>query len=82
MSAYEIDYFRPTAMEIMRKPYHRILVPEEDGTWSGQILEFRGCLATGPTMEATLFALEEAALCWLCSADAHNQYIPSPRIKV
>jgi antitoxin HicB len=62
----------------LRKPYARIVVPEEDGTFRGEILEFPGCIATGDTPAETLSALEDVASAWLEGALEHNQLIPEP----
>ena len=62
----------------LRRPYARIVIPEIDGTYRGEILEFPGCLATGDTPAETLDSLEEVAAAWLAAALAQNQPIPEP----
>jgi predicted RNase H-like HicB family nuclease len=53
-------------------------VPDTDGTFRGEILEFPGCIATGDTPSETLSALEEAAESWLVAVLARGQSIPDP----
>jgi antitoxin HicB len=62
----------------LRRPYARIIVPEKDGTFRGEILEFPGCIATGDTPAETLSELDEVASAWLEGALEHNQPIPDP----
>jgi predicted RNase H-like HicB family nuclease len=62
----------------LRRPYARIVIPEIDGTYRGEILEFPGCIATGDTPAETLGSLEEVATEWLAAALAQNQPIPEP----
>jgi antitoxin HicB len=62
----------------LRQPYARIVIPEADGTYRGEILEFPGCIATGETSEAALAELEEVARDWLHSALHQGIEIPNP----
>lgn len=66
------------AAAYLKQPYARIVVPEPDGTYRGEVLEFPGCIATGDTPAETLESLEDVADAWLQSALAHNQPIPEP----
>ncbi|KKK46677.1 hypothetical protein LCGC14_3162840, partial [marine sediment metagenome] len=45
----ERDGMDTQAEQILKRPYTRILVPEEDGSFSAEILEFPGCYADGET---------------------------------
>jgi predicted RNase H-like HicB family nuclease len=54
-----------TAQDYMRRPYARVLVPEEGGGFSARILEFPGCIAEGETGDEALRALDRAAESWL-----------------
>lgn len=56
------------AKEILRKPYARRLVPDENGGFVASIHEFPGCIAEGETSDEALKRLEEAATAWLESA--------------
>jgi antitoxin HicB len=62
----------------LRRPYARIIVPEADGTYRGEILEFPGCIALGDTAAEALDNLEEVAAQWLEIALEHEQPIPEP----
>lgn len=66
------------AAALLKQPYARLVVPEADGTYRGEMLEFPGCLATGDTPTEALETLEGVADGWLQSALAHNQPIPEP----
>ncbi len=66
------------AVSYLRQPYARVMIPESDGTYRGEILEFPGCIATGDTPAETLDALEEVAAEWLEAALERGQPIPEP----
>lgn len=59
-------------------PYSRILIPNEDGSFSAEILEFPGCFAEGSTREEALENLEKAADAWIDSAVRQRQEMPEP----
>lgn len=69
------------AEEILKRPYTRLIVPDDDGSYRGEILEFPGCIATGETGEDALRALHEVALSWLESTLAIGRAIPEPAHK-
>jgi antitoxin HicB len=73
MQQYEGDI-----ADYMKRPYARVLVPEEDGTYRGEILEFPGCISTGDTAAEALDSLEEIAESWIASALANGQSVPPP----
>jgi predicted RNase H-like HicB family nuclease len=64
--------------EYLRAPYARILMPESDGTFTAEILEFPGCLAQGDTAPEALSNLEAAARGWIAAALEQGQEIPAP----
>src|SRR5262249_28861820 len=66
------------AEDLLRRPYARMVLPETDGTFRGDILEFPGCIAAGDSGADTLSTLEEVAKGWLAAALAHGQPIPDP----
>jgi antitoxin HicB len=66
------------AAALLKQPYARLVVPETDGTYRGEILEFPGCIATGDTPAEVLEAIEDVADGWLQSALANHQPIPNP----
>ena len=65
------DYFK--------RPYRRVVVPEEDGTFRAEIHEFPGCIATGDTETDALAALEDVALSWLESVMAMGEVVRGDR---
>jgi predicted RNase H-like HicB family nuclease len=64
--------------EYLKRPYSRVVVPEADGSYRGEVLEFPGCIAVGDTAAETLANLEEVAASWLESVIARGQSIPEP----
>ncbi len=64
--------------DYLKKPYSRIIVPDERGLYSGEILEFPGCFAVGSSPEEVVKNLEEAALSWIMAAQDEGMQIPEP----
>src|SRR5438045_190240 len=62
----------------LRMPYARLLVPEEDGGYRAEILEFPGCIAEGDDAAEALSELEAAAEDWLEAALEMGSPIPPP----
>jgi len=62
----------------LKLPYSRVVVPEDDGTFRAEILEFPGCIATGDTEVDALAALKDVALSWLESVVAMGKAVPEP----
>ena len=60
------------------RPYSRVIIPEQDGTFRAEILEFPGCIATGDTEIEALASLKDVALSWLEVTLAKGQVIPEP----
>jgi predicted RNase H-like HicB family nuclease len=50
------------AVELLKKPYARVVVPEADGSFTAEILEFPGCVASGDSAADALANVEEVAL--------------------
>ena len=63
---------------LLERPFARIVIPENDGSYRGEILEFPGCIASGQTASEALASLEDAARSWLEAAIANGQPIPLP----
>ena len=61
----------------MQEPYSRILIPEEDGGYSAEMLEFPGCYSSGETVEEALTNLEEAAKSWIEASLEQGHDIPA-----
>jgi antitoxin HicB len=64
--------------EYLKRPYGRTVVPESDGTFRAEIIEFPGCIATGDTAPEALANLEDVAESWLEATIARRQYVPEP----
>lgn len=64
--------------EYLKRPYHRVLVPDSSGTYSAEIEEFAGCFAVGETAGEAVTNLEEVAESWLESEIDRNRPIPEP----
>jgi antitoxin HicB len=64
--------------EYLKKPYGRVVVPEPDGTFRAEIIEFPGCIATGDTAAEALACLEDVAVSWLEGTIAKGLRISEP----
>lgn len=62
----------------LKKPYSRILIPEEDGGYSAEILEFPGCFSQGDTVDEAMQNIEGAAQNWIEATLEAGKPIPSP----
>lgn len=63
---------------ILEKPYTRMVIPEKDGTYRAEMLEFTGCLSTGETAAEAIQNLDDAAMGWLHASLERRQFIPEP----
>jgi len=63
---------------ILSRPYARILIPDDDGTYTAEILEFPGCFGEGETAGEAINDLEQAAASWIEAAIKQGQEIPPP----
>jgi predicted RNase H-like HicB family nuclease len=64
--------------QYLRKPYARVIIPDDSGRYAAQILEFPGCFAEGDTPEEAYKNLQEAGENWVDSAHAQGMAIPEP----
>ncbi|HEX9989278.1 MAG TPA: type II toxin-antitoxin system HicB family antitoxin [Chloroflexia bacterium] len=62
----------------LKEPYSRVLIPNQDGTYSAEILEFPGCFAEGDTADEAIRNLEAAAESWVEVSLAQGLEIPEP----
>jgi predicted RNase H-like HicB family nuclease len=62
----------------LKEPYSRVLVPDESGGYSAEMLEFPGCFAEGDTVDEAIEALEQSAQSWIQAALDQGQEIPQP----
>lgn len=70
--------FTKSAGEYLKEPYARILIPEEGGRYSAEVLEFPGCFSQGDTAEEAIYNLEEAAKNWIETTLESGKPIPNP----
>ena len=66
------------ASQYLRQPYARIIMPDDQGRYAAQILEFPGCFAEGASPEEAYGNLQEAAEDWIESAVAQGMAVPLP----
>jgi predicted RNase H-like HicB family nuclease len=66
------------AQEHLRKPYARVIVPDDEGRYAAQVLEFPGCYSEGESPDDAYRNLEEAAQNWIESALEQGLPIPPP----
>ena len=64
--------------ELLKLPYARVVVPESDGSFTAEILEFPSCVASGDTAADALAAVEDVALDWIAATLEQGQDIPEP----
>jgi len=64
--------------EYLKRPYGRVVVPESDGTFQAEIIEFPGCIAVGDTAGEALANLERVADSWLQATIAKGLRVPEP----
>jgi len=64
--------------EILDKPYTRILIRNNDGSYTAQILEFSGCVAEGDTPDEAIDDLDKAASSWVEVAIEQSEIVPEP----
>lgn len=67
-----------SADAILSRSYSRMIIPESDGSFRGEMLEFPGCFAIGDTPSEALSNLEDAAKWWIAAALEQGQRIPPP----
>lgn len=67
-----------TPQHYLNQPYSRILIPNEDGGYSAEIMEMPGCFAEGATREEALQNLEDAAAEWIEASLRRHREIAEP----
>lgn len=72
------NHEKMSASEHLKKPYARVLVPETDGSYRAEIMEFPGCIALGDTQAEALESLERVAESWIEATIEIGQKIPEP----
>lgn len=66
--------------EILQKPYSFVFLQNEDGTISGEIIEFPGCFSQGDTIGEAMENLINAAESWIEAVQEQGLQIPEPFI--
>ncbi len=64
--------------DVLKKPYARIFRVEEEGGYSTEVLEFRGCFSSGDSVEEAMANLEDAMRVWVQSQIDQERTIPEP----
>ena len=65
-------------VEVLKQPYARVVVPEADGSYTAEILEFPGCVASGDSAAEALANVEDVAIDWIAATLEQGQNIPEP----
>ncbi len=71
-------FLKTSARDHLKLPYARILIPEGDGRFSAEVLEFPGCYSQGNSAEDAFENLEKAAVAWIEACQKLGQEIPPP----
>jgi antitoxin HicB len=66
------------ALEIMERPYHRMVHGDAAEGYLAEVVEFPGCLTDGNTAAEALENLNEAMTAWLMSVLDHGDPVPEP----
>jgi predicted RNase H-like HicB family nuclease len=64
--------------DYIKEPYSRILIPNDDGTFSAEFLELPGCFAQGSSPDEAFHNLEAAAKSWIEASIQQGLEIPEP----
>ncbi|WP_428660440.1 toxin-antitoxin system HicB family antitoxin [Reyranella sp.] len=67
-----------TPTDYLKRPYSRLVIREEDGSFRAEILEFPGCIALADTDVDALRALEDVALSWIAGTIESGKEVPEP----
>ena len=74
-----MDSKKRLAKDYLKEPYTRVIVPDEDGAYVAEILEFEGCFADGSTPAEALRNLDKVATMWIAARLDADQFIPEPQ---
>jgi antitoxin HicB len=64
--------------DFSKQPYRRVIIPAKDGTFTGLIEEFPGCITQGDSLQEVYQLLDEIAADWIEAAKELGQDIPGP----
>lgn len=62
----------------LQKPYSRILIPQDDGGFTAEVLEFPGCFTEGASADEAYRRLEDTAASWIGACLDTGKKIPAP----
>jgi predicted RNase H-like HicB family nuclease len=65
-------------MSVLKRPYHLLFVPDEDGDVVARVLEFPGCITHGSTVSEAYTTLEDVAAMWVSECLKSGQVVPEP----
>jgi predicted RNase H-like HicB family nuclease len=65
-------------VKLLARPYSRILIPDDGGGFSAEVLEFPGCFSEGGSADEAYANLERAAESWLLACLETGKAIPEP----
>jgi|SRR5450756_623655 antitoxin HicB len=64
--------------ELIKRPYGRVLTPDENGGYVADVLELPGCFSEGETADEAMENLEDAMRGWFEVALEQGRPIPEP----
>jgi antitoxin HicB len=64
--------------ELIKRPYARVLTPDENGGYVSEVLELPGCFSEGDTPDEAMENLEDAMRGWFEFALEQGREIPTP----
>jgi len=67
-----------TVTDYLKKPYGRVVIPDSDGSFRAEIIEFPGCIAVGDTAAEALANLEDVAAGWLEASIEKGHRVAEP----
>jgi len=68
----------PTIDQYLKAPYGRMFYQNDNGTYTGEVLEFTGCFAEGGTLEEANRNLERSIREWIEASLKLRREIPEP----
>lgn len=69
---------KKNADQFLEEPYARLLIPNEGGGYTAEIMEFPGCISQGRTADEAINNLNASAKSWLEASLEDGREIPPP----
>lgn len=63
---------------LVKRPYARVLTPDDSGGYVAEVLELPGCISEGDTPDQAIENLEDAMRGWLAVSLERGDHIPAP----